>query len=118
MDREIPLDPMLGALLRLPLRELNMRVAADLAAAGFVDLRLAHLAVFQHLAAGGARLSHLGAQAQKTEHGGGGGASARGLEGGGEHRVGGGRGKRSRGRWGGSGAPANGPAPTARRSPR
>jgi DNA-binding MarR family transcriptional regulator len=67
MDREIVLEPMLGALLRLPLQELNVRVAADLAAAGFVDLRPAHFAVFQHLEAGGSRLTDLAARAQVTK---------------------------------------------------
>jgi DNA-binding MarR family transcriptional regulator len=67
MDEEIVLEPMLGALLRLPLRELNVRVADGLAAAGFVDLRPAHFAVFQHLEAGGSRLTDLAARAQVTK---------------------------------------------------
>ncbi len=67
MDSQVQLEPMLGALLRLPLRELNVRVAADLAAAGFVDLRPAHFAVFQHLEAGGSRLTDLAARAQVTK---------------------------------------------------
>ena len=67
MEREVQLEPMLGALLRLPLRELNVRVTADLAATGFADLRPAHLAVFQHLDAGGSRLTDLAARAQVTK---------------------------------------------------
>ena len=67
MGREIQFEPMLGALLRLPLRELTVRIAADLAAAGFVDLRPAHFAVFQYLEAGGSRLTDLAARAQVTK---------------------------------------------------
>lgn len=67
MGEEIVLEPMLGALLRLPLRELNIRVAAGLVAAGFDDLRPAHFAVFQHLEAEGSRLTDLAARAQVTK---------------------------------------------------
>ena len=67
MENRVDLEPMLGALLRLPLRELNIRVGAALAAAGFGDLRPAHFTVFQHLAADGSRLTDLAARAQITK---------------------------------------------------
>lgn len=67
MDGETALEPMLGALLRRPLQALTVRVAADLAAAGFADLRPAHLVVFQHLETGGARLTDLAARAHMTK---------------------------------------------------
>lgn len=67
MDDETVLEPMLGALLRLPLRALTARVAADLAAAGFTDLRPAHFAVFQQLDAAGSRLTDLAIRAHMTK---------------------------------------------------
>jgi DNA-binding MarR family transcriptional regulator len=67
MTNEIPLEPMLGALLRRPLRLLTARVAADLAAAGFADLRPAHLTVFQQLDAAGSRLTVLATRAHMTK---------------------------------------------------
>ncbi len=67
MDGEAAFEPMLGALLRLPLRALTARVAADLAAAGFSDLRPAHFAVFQHLDPAGSRLTDVAARAQMTK---------------------------------------------------
>ena len=67
MTGEVPLEPMLGVLLRRPLRLLTARVAADLAAAGFADLRPAHLTVFQQLDAAGSRLTDLAARAHMTK---------------------------------------------------
>lgn len=61
------MTPMLGALLRRPLRALALRVAADLAAAGFADLRPSHLVVFQGLDAAGSRLTDLAAYANMTK---------------------------------------------------
>jgi DNA-binding MarR family transcriptional regulator len=61
------LEPMLGALLRRPLRALTGRVHTDLTAAGYVDLRPAHLTVFQHLDAAGSRLTDLAARAAMTK---------------------------------------------------
>lgn len=58
---------MLGTLLRHPLRALSSRVAADLAAAGFADLRPSHLVVFQGLDADGSRLTDLAARAHMTK---------------------------------------------------
>ena len=67
MDGETVLEPMLGALLRRPLQALTIRVATDLAAAGFADLRPAHLVVFQQLETGGSRLTDLAARAHMTK---------------------------------------------------
>jgi DNA-binding MarR family transcriptional regulator len=59
--------PNLGILLRGPFQEIVSRVAAGLATAGFDDLRPAHTAVFQHIAADGSRLTDLAARAQMTK---------------------------------------------------
>jgi DNA-binding MarR family transcriptional regulator len=66
-DGEVPLTPMIGALMRRPLHALSVRVAADLASAGFTDLRPAHLTVFQQLDADGSRLTDLAARAHMTK---------------------------------------------------
>jgi DNA-binding MarR family transcriptional regulator len=67
MGGEVPLERMLGALLRIPFQAITARIAADLAAAGFTDLRPAYLAVFQHLDAEGSRLTDLAHRAQVTK---------------------------------------------------
>jgi DNA-binding MarR family transcriptional regulator len=67
MVGEVPLERMLGALLRIPFQAITARVATDLAAAGFADLRPAYLAVFQHLDAEGSRLTDLAHRAQVTK---------------------------------------------------
>lgn len=67
MRDEMAMEPMLGALLRAPLRALAQRVAVDLAAAGFVELRPSHLVVFQQLGPRGNRLTELAAGAQMTK---------------------------------------------------
>ena len=59
--------PNLGVLLREPFQEVVRRVSADLAAAGFDDLRPAHTAVFQHIEADGSRLTDLAERAQITK---------------------------------------------------
>lgn len=59
--------PNLGILLRIPLQEVVRRVSAGLAEAGFDDLRPAHTAVFQHIEAGGSRLTDLAERAQITK---------------------------------------------------
>jgi len=59
--------PNIGILLRDPYQEVVRRVSADLAAAGFDDLRPAHTAVFQHIEADGSRLTDLAARAQITK---------------------------------------------------
>jgi DNA-binding MarR family transcriptional regulator len=67
MDEYPPLVPMIGALLRAPLRVIGARVATDVAAAGYTDLRPAYLAVFQHLSAEGDRVTTLAERAQMTK---------------------------------------------------
>jgi DNA-binding MarR family transcriptional regulator len=59
--------PNLGILLRIPLQEVVRRVSAGLAEAGFDDLRPAHTVVFQHIEAGGSRLTDLAERAQITK---------------------------------------------------
>ena len=59
--------PNLGILLRDPYQEVVRRVSAGLAEAGFDDLRPAHTAVFQHIAADGSRLTDLAERAQITK---------------------------------------------------
>jgi len=59
--------PNLGILLRIPFQEVVQRVGAGLAEAGFDDLRPAHTAVFQHIEAGGSRLTDLAERAQITK---------------------------------------------------
>lgn len=59
--------PNLGILLRDPFQELVRRVSLGLADAGFDDLRPAHTAVFQHVQAGGSRLTDLAERAQMTK---------------------------------------------------
>jgi DNA-binding MarR family transcriptional regulator len=59
--------PNLGILLRAPFQEVVRRVSVGLAAAGFDDLRPAHTAVFQHIEAGGSRLTDLAERAQITK---------------------------------------------------
>lgn len=60
-------QPNLGILLRTPFQEVVRRVSAGLAEAGFDDLRPAHTAVFQHIEAGGSRLTDLADRAQITK---------------------------------------------------
>jgi DNA-binding MarR family transcriptional regulator len=59
--------PNLGILLRAPFQEVVRRVSAELAEAGFDDLRPAHTAVFQHIAPDGSRLTDLAERAQITK---------------------------------------------------
>jgi DNA-binding MarR family transcriptional regulator len=70
-DRGAPLPgssrdehPNVGILLRIPFQEVVRRVSAGLADAGFDDVRPAHTAVFQHIEAGGSRLTELADRAQ------------------------------------------------------
>lgn len=67
MGEQPALAPMIGALLRAPLRAINERVAADLAAAGHGGVRPAHFAVFQYLPAEGAHATALAERAQMTK---------------------------------------------------
>ena len=59
--------PNLGILLRNPGQAVVDRVSADLAEAGFDDIRPAHTAVFQHIEADGSRLTDLAERAQITK---------------------------------------------------
>jgi DNA-binding MarR family transcriptional regulator len=59
--------PNLGILLRNPGQEVVRRVIEGLAVAGFDDIRPAHTAVFQHIEAGGSRLTDLADRAQITK---------------------------------------------------
>src|SRR6266700_5494044 len=59
--------PNIGILLRDPVQEVIRRVSVGLADAGFDDLRPAHTAVFQHIEAGGSRLTDLAERAQITK---------------------------------------------------
>lgn len=58
---------LIGALLRVPFQATVARVHADLAAAGYTDLRPAHFVPFQHLQTGGSRITELGERAQMTK---------------------------------------------------
>jgi DNA-binding MarR family transcriptional regulator len=60
-------NPNLGILLRDPFQEVVRRVSLGLVEAGFDDLRPAHTAVFQHIEAGGSRLTDLAERAQITK---------------------------------------------------
>lgn len=58
---------LIGALLRIPFEAVNLRVNEALGAAGYGDIRPAHQTVFQHLGAGGARVTALAERAQITK---------------------------------------------------
>jgi DNA-binding MarR family transcriptional regulator len=59
--------PNVGILLREPFQEVVRRVSVGLLEAGFDDIRPAHTAVFQHIEAGGSRLTDLAERAQITK---------------------------------------------------
>jgi DNA-binding MarR family transcriptional regulator len=59
--------PNVGILFRGLHQEVVQRVTAGLAEAGFDDIRPAHTAVFQHIEAGGSRLTDLAERAQITK---------------------------------------------------
>ncbi len=61
------LRPMLGALLRMPVAQINLHINQALHDAGFADIRPAHQSVFQHLPPEGARSTTLAAAAQMTK---------------------------------------------------
>ena len=58
---------MLGALLSAPSRAIIDRIARDLPAAGFSDVRPAHFAVFRFIEPTGSRLTELADRAQITK---------------------------------------------------
>jgi DNA-binding MarR family transcriptional regulator len=59
--------PNIGILLRDPVQHIVRRVSDGLAEAGFDDIRPAHTVVFQHIEAGGSRLTDLAERAQITK---------------------------------------------------
>lgn len=56
---KLPEDPLIGALLRLPAQAIHRRIIAGLNGAGFHDLRLPHMGVFQYPGPDGYRPSEL-----------------------------------------------------------
>ena len=60
---ELPDDPLIGALLRLPAQAIHRRIVAGLNAAGFRDLRLPHMGVLQYPGPDGHRPSELAERA-------------------------------------------------------
>ncbi len=65
--RPVVMTPMLGALLRAPGAAIVERIASDLVAAGYSDIRPSHFSVFQQLPAEGGRLTLLAERAQITK---------------------------------------------------
>src|SRR3974390_19356 len=60
---ELPENPLIGALLRLPAQAIHRRIVAGLTRAGFSDLRLPHMAVLQYPGPDGRRPSELAERA-------------------------------------------------------
>lgn len=60
---ELPEDPLIGALLRLPAQAIHRRIVAGLNAAGYHDLRLPHMGVLQYPGPDGRRPSELAERA-------------------------------------------------------
>ncbi len=60
---ELPEEPLIGALLRLPAQAVHRRIVAGLNAAGFRDLRLPHMGVLQYPGPDGRRPSELAERA-------------------------------------------------------
>ncbi|HZT08509.1 MAG TPA: MarR family transcriptional regulator [Chloroflexota bacterium] len=60
---ELPEDPLIGALLRLPAHAIHRRIIAGLNSAGFDDLRLPHMSVFQYPGPDGYRPTELAERA-------------------------------------------------------
>ena len=56
---ELPEDPLVGALLRVPAQAIHRRIIDGLSRAGFRDLRLPHMAVLQYPGPDGYRPSEL-----------------------------------------------------------
>jgi DNA-binding MarR family transcriptional regulator len=56
---ELPENPLIGALLRLPAQAVHRRIVAGLNGAGFPDLRLPHMGVLQYPGPDGCRPSEL-----------------------------------------------------------
>jgi DNA-binding MarR family transcriptional regulator len=60
---ELPENPLIGALLRLPAQAIHRRIVAGLNAAGFPDLRPPHMGVLQYPGPDGRRPSELAERA-------------------------------------------------------
>jgi DNA-binding MarR family transcriptional regulator len=60
---ELPENPLIGALLRLPAQAIHRRIVAGLNAAGFRDLRLPHMGVLQYPGPDGRRPHELAERA-------------------------------------------------------
>lgn len=60
---ELPENPLIGALLRLPAQAIHRRIVAELNRAGFGDLRLPHMGVLQYPGPDGCRPSELAERA-------------------------------------------------------
>jgi DNA-binding MarR family transcriptional regulator len=60
---ELPENPLIGALLRLPAQAVHRRIVAGLNAAGFRDLRLPHMGVLQYPGPDGRRPRELAERA-------------------------------------------------------
>lgn len=60
---ELPENPLIGALVRLPAQAIQRRIIAGLNGAGFRDLRLPHMAVLQYPGPDGYRPSELAERA-------------------------------------------------------
>ena len=64
---KIEVPPLIGALLRHPAQTIHRRLVAELNAAGFSDLRLAHIAVLSYPGPEGRRPGELAEQAGMTK---------------------------------------------------
>ncbi len=60
---ELPENPLIGALLRLPAQAVHRRIVSGLNSAGFRDLRLPHMGVLQYPGPHGCRPSELAERA-------------------------------------------------------
>jgi DNA-binding MarR family transcriptional regulator len=60
---QLPENPLIGALLRLPAQAVHRRIIAGLNRAGFADLRLPHMGVLQYPSPDGLRPSELAERA-------------------------------------------------------
>jgi DNA-binding MarR family transcriptional regulator len=60
---QLPENPLIGALLRLPAQAVHRRIIAGLNRAGFADLRLPHMGVLQYPSPDGCRPSELAERA-------------------------------------------------------
>lgn len=60
---DLPENPLIGALLRLPAQVIHRRIVAGLNAGGFSDLRLPHMAVLQYPGPDGCRPGELAERA-------------------------------------------------------